>query len=197
MRHPFAIVTLALLVGLNATSAAAPENLFNGKDLTGWVPMHEGRFEVHDGALRLVRGAGWLRTEKEYGDFILEVELRPLAERYDSGLFFRAGLNGKPWPIDGWLVNLRRDMWGALVKGFTKLLPSSVEGPDVDETTPWTKVRLEVRGSKATLDLDGKRLWETDTIDRPRGYIGIQAEERSFDFRNLRIESFDQLAAKT
>jgi hypothetical protein len=196
MRQPLSCLALALCAALISTHAAAPEPLFNGKDLSGWVSMHDGRFEAHDGSLRLVRGTGWLRTEKEYGDFVLEVELRPGVERYDSGLYFRAGLDGKPWPTDGWLVNLRRDMWGALVKGFTRILPSSVEGPDIDESTPWTKVRLEVRGSKATLDLDGKRLWETDKIDRPRGYIGIQAEERTFDFRQLRIEVFDTPAAK-
>ncbi|MBL9126555.1 MAG: DUF1080 domain-containing protein, partial [Verrucomicrobiales bacterium] len=166
-------------------TAAAAESLFNGKDLAGWVPVHDVRFEAKDGALRLVRGTGWLRTEKEYGDFVLEVEVRPLVERYDSGLFFRAGQDGKPWPTDAWQINLRRDMWGALVKGFTRVVRSPVEGPDIeDDGGPWMKFRLEVRGTKASLDLDGKRLWETDKIDRARGYIGIQAEERSFDFRN-------------
>lgn len=176
---------------LAVASAAAPESLFDGKSLAGWVPMHDVRFEPQDGALRLVRGTGWLRTEKEYTDFVLEVEVRPRVERYDSGLFFRAGLEGKPWPTDAWQINLRRDMWGALVKGYTRILRSPVEGPDIeDDGGPWVKLRLEVRGSKASLDLDGRRLWETDKIDKARGYIGIQAEERSFDFRNFRVESF-------
>lgn len=196
MHRPLPCLVLACLVGFHAISAVAPESLFNGKDLSGWVPMHGVQFEAQDGALRLVRGTGWLRTEKEYGDFVLEMELRPLVERYDSGLYFRAGVDGKPWPTDSWQVNLRRDMWGALVKGFSRVIPSSVEGPDVEETGPWTKIRLEVRGTKATLDLDGKRLWETEKIDRPRGHIGIQAEERAFDFRNLRIEVLDAPTAK-
>ncbi len=167
------------------------EPLFNGKDLAGWMPMHEVKFEAHDGALRLLRGTGWLRTEKEYTDFILELELRPLVERYDSGLFFRVGLDGKPFPTDGWQVNLRRDKWGTLVRGFKDVRPSEVEGPDVDDAAPWTKIRLEVRGQKALLEIDGKRVWECDKIDRARGYIGIQAEERGFDFRNARIQSLD------
>lgn len=195
MRRPLARTLLALSVAV-ATAAVVPtQSLFNGKDLSGWTPVHGVQFEAHDGALRLVRGTGWLRTEKEYGDFILELELRPLVERYDSGLFFRVGLDGKPWPTEGWQINLRRDMWGALVKGYTRIIPSTVEGPDVDETSPWSKFRLEVRGPKAVLDVDGKRVWETDKVDRARGYIGIQAEERSFDFRNLRIEVLDPPAA--
>ena len=76
--------------------------LFNGKDLSGWVGVHDVQFEVVEGNLRLVRGMGWLRTEKQYGDFVLEFEWRALEEKYDSGIFLRAGLEGKPWPKDGW-----------------------------------------------------------------------------------------------
>lgn len=184
---------LALLgfVSLPPVHGAEWQSLFNGKDLAGWAPVHEVKFEAQEGELRLLRGTGWLRTEKEYGDFILEVELRPLVERYDSGLFFRVGLDGKPWPTDGWQINLRRDMWGALVRGFKKVAASSAEGPDIEDTTPWTKLHLEVRGTKATLDVDGKRVWEYDQIDRARGYLGIQAEDRAFAFRGWRLQSLD------
>jgi hypothetical protein len=178
----------ATLVTTVAVLAADWVPLFNGKDLTGWTAVHEAKFEAHDGSLRLVRGMGWLRTEKQYTDFVLEVELRPRVERYDSGLFFRAGAEGKPWPTDAWQVNLRRDKWGTLVRGFKDVVKSEVEGPDVDEEGPWSKFRLEVRGRKATLDIDGKRVWEFEGLDAERGYLGIQAEERSFDFRNFRIQ---------
>lgn len=189
-----AILSVGSVAVASAVLAADWTPLFNGKDLSGWVAVHDVKFEAVDGALRLVRGMGWLRTEKEYGDFILEVELRPKVERYDSGFFFRAGLDGKPWPTEGWQVNLRRDKWGNLVKGFKDVKKTEVEGPDVDDDAPWSKFRLEVRGAKATLDVDGKRVWEFDQIDRGRGYIGIQAEERSFDFRNFRIQALDEKA---
>ncbi len=187
----FAVVTVvasAAAAFAAAVFAADWVPLFNGKDLTGWTAVHDVKFEAHDGALRLVRGMGWLRTEKQYADFLLEVELRPRVERYDSGLFFRVGAEGKPWPTDGWQVNLRRDKWGTLVRGFKDVVKSEVEGPDVDEEGPWSRFRLEVRGRKATLDIDGKRVWEFEGLDSARGYLGIQAEERSFDFRNFRIQ---------
>lgn len=166
--------------------------LFNGRDLAGWVLNHDAKFEVQDGQLRLLKGMGWLRSEKEYGDFVLEAELRPRVERYDSGLLFRAGREGKPWPTEGWQVNLRRDLWGALIRGTKTLRRSEVDGPDIEDETPWAKFRLEVRGSQARLEIDGKRVWETDQIDRPRGYLGIQAEDRAFDFRNLRVQELDR-----
>jgi hypothetical protein len=179
-----------LFAGALTASAAEWRSLFNGRNLEGWVGVHDAVFEAQDGNLRLVRGMGWLRTEREYGDFILEMEIRPRVERYDSGLFFRVGLEGKPWPTDAWQINLRRDAWGALVKGTKRLIASSVEGPEVEEDA-WSKFRLEVRGRTAALDVDGKRVWTFDQIEPARGYIGIQAEERSFDFRNVRLQTVE------
>jgi hypothetical protein len=175
-----------ITVGLGADAPAAKwESLFNGKDLTGWTRVHDVTFEVKDGNLRLVKGMGWLRTDKEYGDFILEFEWRALDEKYDSGFFLRCGLDGKPWPTDGWQVNLRYDMLGGLVKGYSAKVPSETPKLPLNQ---WVKFRIEVRGKKATLDVNGERAWETDLIDRERGYLGIQAEDKAFDFRNLRIQ---------
>jgi len=49
------------------------------------------------------------------------------------------------------------------------------------------KFRIEVRGPRITLDVDGERAWEFTKLDAVTGYIGIQAEEKAFDFRNIRL----------
>ena len=89
--HKILFACLALAPGLliGAANEGQWASLFNGKDLTGWTAVHDVTFEVKDGNLRLVKGMGWLRTEKEYGDFILEFEWRALEEKYDSGMFLR------------------------------------------------------------------------------------------------------------
>jgi len=179
------------LLWVQATSGAETkegpwESLFNGKDLSGWVPVHDVTFEVREGNLRLVKGLGWLRTEKEYGDFVLEFEWRALEPQYDSGIFFRAGSEGKPWPKDGWQLNLRYDALGGLVKGYAPVVPSETPKLPLNQ---WVKFRFEVRGKKAALDVNGERAWETDRIDAVRGYLGIQAENKTFDFRNLRLQN--------
>jgi hypothetical protein len=192
-----ALLGFALLVSTPiAGQAQEPkwDSLFNGKDLKGLIPVHGVTFEVKDGNLRLVKGMGWLRTEKEYGDFVLEFEWRALEAKYDSGIFFRAGLEGKPWPKDGWQVNLRYDALGGLVKGFRAVVPSENEQMPLNQ---WVKVRLEVKGKKASLFVNDERSWEYSGIDSERGYLGIQAEDKSFDFRNIRIQSLnDKTAAK-
>jgi 3-keto-disaccharide hydrolase len=158
--------------------------LFNGKDLSGWVTMHDARFTVTNGCLRLVTGKGWLRTEKTYGDFVLEAEWRALERNYDSGFFVRAGLEGAPFPKDVWQVNLQRSALGGLVKGNTTIVPAETPPMPLNK---WVKFRIEVRGGKITLDVDGERAWEFNSLDAKPGYIGIEAEDKSFDFRNIRI----------
>lgn len=161
------------------------QSLFNGKDLAGWTKVHDVDFQVVDGNLRLVKGMGWLRTDKEYGDFILEFEWRAREEKYDSGIFLRAGLEGKPWPKDGWQVNLRYDALGGLVQGYKPIVPAETPKLPINK---WVKTRIEVKGRKVTLDMDGERAWEYEGVDAKRGYLGIQAEDRSFDFRGFRLQ---------
>ena len=55
------------------------ESLFNGKDLTGWKQLNgDARFEVKDGVIIgttvLNTPNSFICTEKNYSDFIFEVE---------------------------------------------------------------------------------------------------------------------------
>jgi hypothetical protein len=181
----------AMLAGLLACSswlwaADAPwTSLFNGKDLTGWVGVNDVKGEVVDGNLHVGKGMGWLRTEKQYGDFNLELEFRALDQGYDSGIFIRCGEAGKPWPDGGWQVNLKDTALGAFVKGYKTMVPA--ECPKKPLNT-WVKVRLEVKGKKCKLKIDGEDNWESDLLDREKGFIGIQIEGKTFDFRNIRIQ---------
>ena len=159
-------------------------SLFNGVDLQGWATVHDAAFVVTNGNLRLVGGNGWLRTEKQYTDFVFEAEWRALAPGYDSGFFVRAGLEGKPWPTDGWQVNLARTALGALVRGYKTVVPAETPPMPLNQ---WVKFRMTVRGRTIVLEVDGERAWEFKDLDAARGYIGIQAEGKAFDFRNLRI----------
>jgi hypothetical protein len=195
MKHPKLRLTSAVLLcafaALQTTFAAEAaknsgwEFLFNGKDLSGWVPVHEVTIVATNGNLRLVSGMGWLRTDKQYGDFVLEAEWRALVPEYDSGFFVRAVLDGKPWPTDGWQVNLARNALGGLVKGYKTVVPAETPPMPLNK---WVKFRIEVRGQQITLDVDGERAWEFKELDARRGFIGIQAENRAFDFRNIRVQ---------
>jgi len=147
--------------------------------------MNDAKFEVRDGLLCLTGGMGWLRSDQLYDDFALEVEARPLKDEFDSGLFFRTGLDGKPWPDNRLQVNFRQDQEGALALGKKMLV-----NPKLPKRAPgeWTKWTLTAEGKKGVLELNGKKVWETDALEPGRGLIGIQAEEKPFEFRNIRIK---------
>src|SRR5438445_10037104 len=78
--------------------------LFNGKDLAGWHVMNNGKFSAKAGVIFLDRGAGWLRSDKQYKDFELRLDVRFLDKGADSGIFIRASLEGKNWPDKNYQV---------------------------------------------------------------------------------------------
>src|SRR5262245_49495200 len=82
-----------------------PVSLFNGRDLSGWVPMNNAAFTVTNGCIHMPKTSGWLRSEQIYTNFVFEAEWRALETNYNSGFFLRAGLEGKPFPTEVWQVN--------------------------------------------------------------------------------------------
>ncbi len=159
-------------------------SLFNGKDLSGWVIMNDAKFTVTNGVIHVDRSTGWLRTEKEYGDFVVEAEWRGLETNYNSGFYIRGVLVGTPYPTNAFQVNLKETALGQLLRGKTEALPSRTPKFPVNE---WVTFRMEARGKKLTLDVNGVRAWEFDKLDTDHGYIGIQAENKLMDFRNVRV----------
>ena len=73
-------------------------SLFDGKSLDGWEIMNGGMFSVENDVIKLDRGRGWLRSDKQYKDFVLKLELRFLKKNQDSGVFLRASKEGGNWP---------------------------------------------------------------------------------------------------
>ena len=153
--------------------------------------MHDVTFVVTNGNLRLVSGMGWLRTEKQYADFVLEAEWRALVPATTAASSSAPGWTASRGPTDGWQVNLARNALGSLVKGYKTVVPAETPPMPLNQ---WVKFRMEVRGRKITLDVDGERAWEFKELDADRGYVGIQAENKAFDFRNIRIQELPATA---
>jgi len=160
-------------------------DLFNGKDLTGWVPMNKAEWTVEDGALILTGkgGNGWLRTEKMYKDFELTLDWKTTGEKYDSGIFFRALEKGDPWPKVSYQVNLLKGREGECggLKGATGK-------PDLIKAGDWNTFVLRVQGRAMKLTINGTEAWSVeDTAAVREGYIGLQAEGIRYQFRNLKL----------
>lgn len=86
------ITTLLLCGRFEASAADVPQfqDLFNGKDLSGWVNVNTDKdtWTVRDGLLVCTgRPIGVMRTEKQYENFILHIEWRHMEPGGNSGVF--------------------------------------------------------------------------------------------------------------
>jgi Domain of Unknown Function (DUF1080) len=178
------VAAATTLTALAAGAADGWQPLFNGRDLTGWVPVNDGVYYATNGVIHLEKGKGWLRTERPYTNFVLEAEGRGLLTNYNSGFFVRAPLAGKPWATNIWQVNTKQSAIGQLLEGSREAQASAT--PAVPEGQ-WVKFHLEVSGKTMTLDVDGKRAWSFEAFTPESGYLGLQAEGRPFEFRNLQV----------
>jgi hypothetical protein len=151
--------------------------------LSGWQIVNGGEFSVTNDVLHLEKGSGWLRTVRAFTNFIFEAEWRGLETNYNSGFFIRAGLAGKPFPDGGWQLNTKQTAIGQLIHGKDSVVPSKTPAKPAGE---WCKFRMEARGKMLTLFVDDAEVWKQE-IDSEHGFIGLQAEGRKMDFRNLRV----------
>jgi hypothetical protein len=182
--------------------------LFNGKDLDGWVVKgKEEGWQIKDGVLRSEGGKGgdWLRSAKEYGDFILKVEWK-VSKEGNSGVFLRVADKGAPWQTgyEVQISNAPRDdlhCTGALY-GYAAVKPRPDESAD-----KWHAFELHCVGPRVKVIADGVTVVDvdqtkltapdekgyTDPKTKPlKGYVGLQdshAAAGSFiEYRNVRIK---------
>ena len=96
------LVALTLCIFYFNGFAAAEDwqELFNGRDLTGWHPVGgpADNRAANEGVLACngKPGALWLATDDQYGDFELALEFI-VPENGNSGVFICAPEEGAPW----------------------------------------------------------------------------------------------------
>ena len=173
--------------------------LFNGKNLTGWAPINGGTWTIEEGTIVGRNGQGWavdpdksgswLRTDKSYGDFLLELEYN-LNENGNSGVFIRSALDKNP-AFTGYEIQLLPDAGKPVSKGSTGSL-YDVVAPLRNMSKPageWNRIRVLAKGSKVQVHVNGVMVVDTDAPRSTKGFIGLQVhDDKSIvKFRNVRI----------
>jgi hypothetical protein len=225
-------VALTLLFTVNTTDAAPGpvlkkgkwETLFDGKTLNGWhiyqkpgQPVTE-KWVVQDGAIHLAQGrAGDLVTDKEFGDFELELEWK-IAEGGNSGIIFHVMEDPKykntyeTGPEMQVLDNERhpdakqgRD--GNRTAGALYDLQKPITPMAAKPAGEWNKARLVISKGKAEQYLNGKKTaeymtsgpeWDAMVAESKfkgwggfgkfqTGKIALQDHGNQVWFRNIRI----------
>lgn len=176
-------------------------------ELSRWtiVDAEPGTFTWVDDVLRVTGPNGWLRSDRQYGDFSLRVEFRFLTEAADSGVFFRA-VGTKPflrgWPNEAYQLQMRNPAGESRFPPLGGLFRHGMPEADTrfDEsgaravTRPageWQVLEIAVDGEHLSASINGQRVLDAEGIGNERGYIGLQGETPSLEFRSVRVRPRD------
>ena len=201
MRRFVTLTAVLLLAGLAAAQDKKDDFkledgftlLFNGKDLSGWKIMNNGKFEAKDGVIFLNKGSGWLMSEKEYKDFELRMDFRFMNKGADSGIFLRASEEGKNWPAKNYQVQTMDN------DSICAIFPSGFPGPKqkkdgaalkkaMKPTMEWQSYVITVQGTKMEVKLNGDLINVVEGLMDVTGHVGLQGEGGLLEFKNIRIK---------
>jgi hypothetical protein len=221
-RFAFAALTGALILagsGERLTSQTVPQfrDLFNGKDLTGWVNVNtdEDTWSVRDGILVCKgRPIGVMRSDKQYENFVLHVEWRHMEPGGNSGVF--AWSDAKPGEknrlpngveiqmLDPEWVNLHKRPNGELPPvayvhgelfgvGGVQVTPDNPRGPrsmsieNRVETGKWNTYDVVAVDGVIKLAVNGKFVNGISRSTQKKGYLCLESEGAEIHFRNIKI----------
>jgi hypothetical protein len=202
-----------------AARAAGWRSLFDGQTLEGWSTSAGGaRFRVENGELAFLAsgGGGELTTNEDFRDFRLRLEFN-CSRMANSGVFLRAARDGSNPAFSGCEVQILDDFHWEEVTGstlkpwqFTGSLYGSVPPGDRTALHPigeWNTYEILFRGGRLAVALNGRTLYDVDTLAltpesgapfaerAPAGFIGLQhhghehVEDRTtVRFRNLFVQ---------
>ncbi|THU31949.1 DUF1080 domain-containing protein [Niastella caeni] len=211
-----------VLLAFMATAVATAQsgngwtNLFDGKSLDGWKKITgTADYKIEDGAIVGITVPNspntFLVTEKEYGDFVMELEVKIEDTTSNSGIQFRSHYNpemsngrGGKGRVYGYQFELdpsaRRWTGGIYDEARREwLYPLSLNpaGQDAFKTGQYNKVRIECIGNNIKTWVNDKAAaYVIDTFDKS-GFIALQvhainkpelAGEKIY-WRNIRIKT--------
>jgi hypothetical protein len=223
LRTPLKLVVLFL--SLAATSSFAQnasskgwQPLFNGKDLSGWKQLNgRATFEAKNGEIigTTVRNEpnSFLATEKNYGDFILELELL-VDNSMNSGIQIRSESkpdfkNGR---VHGYQVEVDpsdRKWSGGLYdearRGWLYPLDINPAAQNAFKKDAWNKYRVECIGHSIRTWINGIPAANVVDAMTPNGFIALQVHEiykddqpgKKIRWRNIRIQTSNLKPSKT
>jgi hypothetical protein len=216
--HRSAILIALAWLGTAAAQSPAPawRELFNGKDLAGWVNVNTDpdTFTVKGGEIVCSgRPHGVMRTDRQYENFVLHIEWMHTQPGGNSGLFvwsdarpnanrLPSGVEVQMLELDWPKLNLRDgvmppiayvhgEVWGV---GLVKTVPDNPRGV----RSMSIENRCKGRGEWNTYDLvavdgviklavNGKFVNGISKSNIKKGYLCLESEGAEIHFRNIRI----------
>jgi len=204
-----AIVALSLMFAGGVAAEQAADGfveMFNGKDLSGWKTT--GNWVIEENNILTLKPregeSGWQRygdyiaTERQYGDFILDLEFK-FEPKGNSGVFMRVG-DLKDHVNSGFEVqildthgkeNVGHHDCGGVIK---------TQGPSKNMVKPageWNRYTITLQGNHLNVVLNGEKIIDLDLSQtamkdrQAKGHISFQDEAKRIWYRNVRIKELN------
>ncbi|QHW00071.1 3-keto-disaccharide hydrolase [Spirosoma endbachense] len=217
IRNLVLILITLTLAGLPATAQKSEgdwEILFNGKDFTGWKHLNGNhKVEVKDGMIvgTVVPGEpnGFLCTEKEFGDFILELDVSIDTTMNNSGIQFRSlstldylnyRLHGYQMEVDPKPQRWSGSIYDEARRGWLYTTELNLPSKTAFKNNAWNHYRIECFGTSNRTwvnDVAVSHLIDDETL---KGMIGLQLHSNNpndpippgnhqIRFKNIRIKT--------
>jgi hypothetical protein len=214
------LVALGLLAQLVLAASEGQEPLvptekvmlWNGKDFTGWklfVPDADydvtKTWSIGDGAIRCTgKPAGYMRTERDYANYLLHVEWRWVEEGGNNGVLIHMSGQDTVWPKslecqlfsgnagDFWVIGgveiAEHAKGGKRVQGrrTIKLKESSEKPPG-----QWNKYDIICKDDWLVVLVNGVLQNVATKCSEKSGKICLQSEGAPIEYRNIHIEPLE------
>lgn len=204
------IVFLAVNSFLYTATAQKWTNLFNGKDLKGWKQLNgKAKYTIENGEIVGTTVSdtpnSFLATEQDYGDFILELELK-VDNSMNSGIQFRSlsKADYKDGRVHGYQMEIDPSdrAWSGGIydearRDWLYIPNSNPEGKKAFKKDAWNKYRIEAIGNIIRTWVNGVPVAYLVDDVTPKGFIALQvhaigkndAPGKQIRWRNIRIQT--------
>jgi hypothetical protein len=205
-----ALAVLALTMALSAV-AKDTQNIFDGKTLKGWKQLGGPTdYQVKDGAIVGITKPGvpnaFLVTEKTFGDFVLEFDVRQDVGPTNSGVQFRSHStpefeNGR---VHGYQADIDPSprLWSGSIyeeakRGWFYTGELNPPSKALYKFGEWNHYRIEAIGPRLRVWInDGAVADVIDDVSK-EGFIGLQVHSinkpeeagRSVSWRNINVQT--------
>lgn len=219
MKRTLTLLVAGLTLATAKTTAQEMSPLFNGKNLDGWVQRGgKAKYIVQDGVIMgtTVKGTpnSFLCTEKEYGDFLLELEVKADSKLnsgiqirshcYDNETTFENGAKIAKIPagrVHGYQVevdsNPNRRWSGGIYeegrRGWLFDLTKNKAAGEAFKFGEWNTYRIECRGPSIKTWVNGVPAADLVDAEALSGFIALQVhssrtEGLEVSWRNIRLK---------
>jgi len=191
MKNAYSIIIFlaSLTVSLSAQENQKPskdgyEQLFNGKDLTGWKVHGTEKWFVSNGELICESGPdkqyGYLASAREFKDFDLVLDFFQESNG-NSGVFFHSQVEGTR--VSGWQAEVAPPglHTGGIYESYGRgwlIKPDAAKERSL-KTNAWNTLRVKVVGNTVTTWLNGDQMIEftDEKIGSIAGRISLQIHD--------------------